>query len=202
MIKENPRRASTTINLCLQLVRALAILFEPVLPFSSRKIWEMLNLKDDIVKAGWDSAAELLLEAGHQLGEPKILFRKIEDAEIEDEIRKLKIASGEIVEEKIEFKPQIDIKDFEKIDLRVAEVIECERVKNSEKLLKLKVKIGREERQIVADLCKHQAQEYLFQDQSKEESRQYNASSISQVLLATFLLDCRQLRPYHHQMEY
>ncbi|MFN3135126.1 MAG: methionine--tRNA ligase, partial [Candidatus Kryptonium sp.] len=150
MIKENPRRASTTINLCLQLVRALAILFEPVLPFSSRKIWEMLNLKDDIVKVGWDSATELLLEAGHQLGEPKILFRKIEDAEIEDEIRKLRIASGEVVEEKIEFKPQIDIKDFEKIDLRVAKVIECESVKNSEKLLKLKVKIGSEERQIVA----------------------------------------------------
>jgi len=162
MIKENPRRASTTINLCLQLVRALAILFEPVLPFSSRKIWEMLNLKDDIVKAGWDSAAELLLEAGHQLGEPKILFRKIEDAEIEDEIRKLKIASGEIVEEKIEFKPQIDIKDFEKIDLRVAEVIECERVKNSEKLLKLKVKIGREERQIVAGIGKHYKPEELI----------------------------------------
>jgi len=162
MIKENPRRASTTINLCLQLVRALAILFEPVLPFSSRKIWEMLNLKDDIVKAGWDSAAELLLEAGHQLGEPKILFRKIEDAEIEDEIRKLKIASGEIVEEKIEFKPQIDIKDFEKIDLRVAEVIECERVKNSEKLLKLKVKIGREERQIVAGIGKHYKHEELI----------------------------------------
>jgi len=122
----------------------------------------MLNLKDDIVKAGWDSAAELLLEAGHQLGEPKILFRKIEDAEIEDEIRKLKIASGEIVEEKIEFKPQIDIKDFEKIDLRVAEVIECERVKNSEKLLKLKVKIGREERQIVAGIGKHYKPEELI----------------------------------------
>lgn len=162
MIKENPRRASTTINLCLQLVRALAILFEPVLPFSSRKIWEMLNLKDDIVKAGWDSATELLLEAGHQLGEPKILFRKIEDAEIEDEIRKLKIASGEVVEEKIEFKPQIDIKDFEKIDLRVAKVIECERVKNSEKLLKLKVKIGTEERQIVAGIGKHYKPEELI----------------------------------------
>ncbi len=162
MIKENPRRASTTINLCLQLVRALAILFEPVLPFSSRKIWEMLNLKDDIVKAGWDSAAELLLAAGHQLGEPKILFRKIEDAEIEDEIRKLKIASGEIVEEKIEFKPQIDIKDFEKIDLRVAEVVECERVKNSEKLLRLKVKIGSEERQIVAGIGKHYKPEELI----------------------------------------
>lgn len=162
MIKENPRRASTTINLCLQLVRALAILFEPVLPFSSRKIWEMLNLKDDIVKAGWDSAAELLLESGHQLGEPKILFRKIEDAEIEDEIRKLKIASGEIVEEKIEFKPQIDIKDFEKIDLRVAEVVECERVKNSEKLLRLKVKIGSEERQIVAGIGKHYKPEELI----------------------------------------
>ena len=206
MIKENPRRASTTINLCLQLVRALAILFEPVLPFSSRKIWEMLNLKDDIVKAGWDSAAELLLEAGHQLGEPKILFRKIEDAEIEDEIRKLKIASGEIVEEKIEFKPQIDIKDFEKIDLRVAEVIECERVKNSEKLLKLKVKIGREERQIVAGIGKHYKPEELIGKRvvvvANLKPAKLMGIESQGMLLATFLLDCRQLRPYHHQMEY
>ncbi|CUU03106.1 methionyl-tRNA synthetase [Candidatus Kryptobacter tengchongensis] len=162
MIKENPRRASTSINLCLQTVRALAILFEPVLPFSARKIWEMLNLKDDIVKAGWDSAYKLMLEAGHQLGEPKILFRKIEDAEVEEEIKKLKIASGEIVEEKIEFKPQITIEDFEKIDLRVAEVVECERVKNSEKLLKLKVKIGTEQRQIVAGIGKHYKPEDLI----------------------------------------
>ncbi|CUT01431.1 methionine--tRNA ligase [Candidatus Kryptobacter tengchongensis] len=162
MIKENPRRASTSINLCLQTVRALAILFEPVLPFSARKIWEMLNLKDDIVKAGWDSAYNLMLEAGHQLGEPKILFRKIEDAEVEEEIKKLKIASGEIVEEKIEFKPQITIEDFEKIDLRVAEVVECERVKNSEKLLKLKVKIGTEQRQIVAGIGKHYKPEDLI----------------------------------------
>ncbi len=162
MIKENPRRASTTINLCLQLVRSLAILFEPVLPFSARKIWEMLNLKDDIVKAGWDSAAEPLLTVGHQLGEPKILFRKIEDSEIESEIRKLKVASGETVDEGIEFKPQISIEDFEKLDLRVAEVVECERVKNSEKLLKLMVKIGNEKRQIVAGIGKHYKPEEII----------------------------------------
>ncbi len=161
-IKENPKRASTTINLCLQTVRALAILFEPVLPFSARKIWEMLNLKDDIVKAGWDSAYEFKLEAGHQLGEPKILFRKIEDSEIEEQITKLKIASGEIAEVKTEFKPEITIEDFEKIDLRVAEVVECERVKNSEKLLKLKVKIGTEERQIVAGIGKNYKPEELI----------------------------------------
>ncbi len=162
MIKENPKRSATAINLCLQTVRALAILFEPVLPFSARKIWKMLNIKDDIVKARWDSAYELLLESGHQLGEPEILFRKIEDFEIEEQIKKLKVASGEVVEEKIEFKPQITVEDFEKIDLRVAEVIECERVKNSEKLLKLKVKIGNEERQIVAGIGKHYSPEELI----------------------------------------
>jgi methionyl-tRNA synthetase len=160
-IKENPRRASTTINICLQTVRALAILFEPVLPFSARKIWKMLNLNDDIVKSGWDSAYQLSLKPGHQLGEPEILFRKIEDSEIEEEIKKLKIASGEITEEKIEFKPQITIEEFQKIDLRVADVVECERVKNSEKLLKLKVKIGNEERQIVAGIGKHYSPEEL-----------------------------------------
>ena len=160
-IKENPKRASTTINICLQTVRALAILFEPVLPFSARKIWKMLNLNDDIVKSGWDSAYQLSLKPGHQLGEPEILFRKIEDSEIEEEIKKLKIASGEITEEKIEFKPQITIEEFQKIDLRVADVVECERVKNSEKLLKLKVKIGNEERQIVAGIGKHYSPEEL-----------------------------------------
>lgn len=161
MIKENPRRASTSINLCLQTVRSLAILFEPVLPFSTRKIWEMLNLDGDIVEAGWSSACELSLETGHQLNEPKILFRKIEDFEIEEEIKKLKIASGEIVDEKIEIKPQISIEDFEKIDLRVAEVVECERVKNSEKLLRLKVKLGSEQRQVVAGIGKHYKPEEL-----------------------------------------
>jgi methionyl-tRNA synthetase len=160
-IKENPKRASTTINICLQTVRALAILFEPALPFSARKIWKMLNLNDDIVKSGWDSAYQLSLKPGHQLGEPEILFRKIEDSEIEEEIKKLKIASGEITEEKIEFKPQITIEEFQKIDIRVADVVECERVKNSEKLLKLKVKIGNEERQIVAGIGKHYSPEEL-----------------------------------------
>jgi methionyl-tRNA synthetase len=160
-IKENPKRASTTINICLQTVRALAILFEPVLPFSARKIWKMLNLNDDIVKSGWDSAYQLSLKPGHQLGEPEILFRKIEDSEIEEEIKKLKIASGEITEEKIEFKPQITIEEFQKIDIRVADVVECARVKNSEKLLKLKVKIGNEERQIVAGIGKHYSPEEL-----------------------------------------
>ncbi|CUU00883.1 methionyl-tRNA synthetase [Candidatus Thermokryptus mobilis] len=160
-IKENPKRASTTINICLQTVRALAILFEPVLPFSARKIWKMLNLNDDIVKSGWDSAYQLSLKPGHQLGEPEILFRKIEDSEIEREIKKLKIASGEITEEKIEFKPQITIEEFQKIDLRVADVVECERVKNSEKLLKLKVRIGNEERQIVAGIGRHYSPEEL-----------------------------------------
>ncbi len=160
-IKENPKRASTAINICLQTVRALAILFEPVLPFSARKIWKMLNLNDDIVKSGWDSAYQLSLKPGHQLGEPEILFRKIEDSEIEEEIKKLKIASGEITEEKIEFKPQITIEEFQKIDIRVADVVECERVKNSEKLLKLKVKIGNEERQIVAGIGKHYSPEEL-----------------------------------------
>jgi methionyl-tRNA synthetase len=160
-IKENPKRASTTINICLQTVRALAILFEPVLPFSARKIWKMLNLNDDIVKSGWDSAYQLSLKPGHQLGEPEILFRKIEDSEIEEEIKKLKIAGEEITEEKIEFKPQITIEEFQKIDIRVADVVECERVKNSEKLLKLKVKIGNEERQIVAGIGKHYSPEEL-----------------------------------------
>jgi methionyl-tRNA synthetase len=153
-IKVNRERAATTINLCLQTVRALAILFEPVLPFSARKIWKMLNLDGDITEAGWDSSYELALKDGHELGKIEILFKKIEDKVINEEIRKLKIASGELEEEKVEHKPQITIEDFNKLDLRVAKVIECERIKSSDKLLKLRVQIGDDTRQLVAGIGK------------------------------------------------
>lgn len=80
-IKDNRERCATIINICLQLVRTFAVIFDPVLPFTSDKILKMLNTgKENFT---WDKAAEFTLEAGHTLGKPEILFTKIEDSEIE-----------------------------------------------------------------------------------------------------------------------
>jgi methionyl-tRNA synthetase len=80
-IKENKARCETIINTCLQLVHSFAVLFNPVLPFSSDKILKMLNKgKEDF---NWQKAGEFVLEAGKKLNQPEILFTKIEDADIE-----------------------------------------------------------------------------------------------------------------------
>ncbi len=81
LVKEDKERCATVINICLQLCRTFAILFNPVLPFSSAKLLRMLNIENETIS--WDKAAELSLAAGHKLNEPEILFRKIEDSEIE-----------------------------------------------------------------------------------------------------------------------
>jgi methionyl-tRNA synthetase len=91
---ESPTRCSTTINICLNTVRSLAVLIEPFLPFSSVKIWRMLNLSGTVQQGGWDSAAESCLKSGHELGKSEILFRKIEDTSIEEQIGKLVLATG------------------------------------------------------------------------------------------------------------
>ncbi len=157
--KENPDQCATTINICAQLARSLAILLSPVIPFSAEGIWKMLGLKESASTAQWESATRMGVEPGIQIGELKILFNKIEDSVIEDEIRKT--ASGEASTPEaatpsfIPLKPQISIDDFRKVDLRVAKVLICEKVPKSEKLLRLEVQIGEEKRQIVAGISKH-----------------------------------------------
>jgi methionyl-tRNA synthetase len=81
-IKENKERCATIINLCLQMVHSMAILFNPVLPFTSAKILKMMNVGEE--NLSWDKAAKPSLESGHPLGIAEILFRKIEDSEIEN----------------------------------------------------------------------------------------------------------------------
>ncbi len=80
-VKENKERCSTIINICLQLVNAFAVIFDPVLPFTSEKMLKMLNTGKE--HFSWDEAASFTLESGHVLGAPEILFVKIEDEEIE-----------------------------------------------------------------------------------------------------------------------
>jgi methionyl-tRNA synthetase len=167
-----PDRCATTINLSVQTVRALAILIEPILPFSSRALWRMLGFDDPPVSRSWDEASALLAPAGQKLGTPKILFSKIEDATIDAELRKLREAqpggTGGHIHANKESPPMVlpkavvTIDDFGKIDLRVARVVQCEKVPKSEKLLKILVEVGTEKRQIVAGIAQHYQPEDLL----------------------------------------
>jgi methionyl-tRNA synthetase len=162
--RENPARCATSLNICLQVVRSLAVLFEPIIPFSAVKIWEMLNLQLGN-GTSWSSVPELLVPTNHRLGEPAILFSKVEDEMVEREVAKLGTPPSDAGEEppvQVELKPEVTFDDVMKLDLRVATVMAAERVKKSEKLLKLQIRIGNLERQIVAGVGKQYEPEQLI----------------------------------------
>ncbi|MGE5313403.1 MAG: methionine--tRNA ligase [Acidobacteriota bacterium] len=164
-VKSDRAQCATTINICLQIVRSLGVLFMPVTPFASEKIASMLNLGMPGADEQWADAGKFTLEEGHTLGTPEILFSKIEDSVIDAELEKLAAAAAPapVVEKKpmAPIKPTIQYDDFAKIDLRVATVLECEPVKKSKKLLKLKIRIGEEERQILAGIAEKRKPEEL-----------------------------------------
>ena len=159
-VTSNPRQCATTINLCLQTIRSLAILFEPFIPQASLRMWKMLNLQETPSGAGWESAATLAIEAGHELGTPEILFTKIEDDIIAKHIAALPVPANAKTSP-TNSKPVITIDDFKKLDLRTAKIVEAERVPKSEKLLKIQISLGTERRQVIAGIGQHYAPEQL-----------------------------------------
>ena len=153
VIKTDPERVKTILNLSLQLVANLAIAFEPFLPFSSEKLRGMLHIEE----AQWDRlGATDLLPAGHQLGEPALLFEKIEDSVVEAQVQKLldtKKANEAANFKAAPVKENIPFDDFEKLDIRVGTVLSCEKVKKSKKLLKFEIADGAENRTIVSGIA-------------------------------------------------
>ena len=144
--KTDPKRVETILNISLQLVANLAIAFEQFLPFSSKKLREMINLKDfDWAELG----STTLLEAGHQLAEPQLLFEKIEDEAIQHQLDKL--AATKEANEKAQaakdykaepIKPNIPFDEWEKLDIRVGHIKDCQKVKKSNKLLQFTLDDG------------------------------------------------------------
>ena len=137
--KTDPKRVETILNISLQLVANLAIAFEPFLPFSSKKLREMINLKNfDWAELG----STTLLEAGHQLAEPQLLFEKIEDEAIQYQLDKLAATkkANEAAEAAKDYKAEpikanIPFDEWEKLDIRVGHIKDCQKVKKSNKLL-------------------------------------------------------------------
>jgi len=159
-LKDDRDRCALTINLCLQAIRSIAILIEPVLPFTAASIWDMLHLPGSPSGAGWNNVGVAFLKEGHPLGPVKMLFSKIEDDVIGRYLGKLPRSDGSRAQD-AGSKPQIDIDAFRKLDLRIARVIGAEKIPKADKLLKLRVLMGSEERQIVAGIAKHYAPEEL-----------------------------------------
>ena len=140
--KTDPKRVETILYISLQLVANLSIAFEPFLPFSSKKLREMINMTE----YNWSELGSTdLLPAGKQLAEPELLFDKIDDEAIEAQLRKLEETkkANKAASYKAEpIKKDVPFEDFEKLDIRVGHIIKCEKVKKSKKLLQFTIDDG------------------------------------------------------------
>ncbi len=163
--RDDVRACANTVHVSLQICAALSVLMTPVIPFASRRLQKMLRLEDvrdgtpgnDGV-IGWDAAGESLLQAGHKLGTPDILFDKIDNESIEAQMQKLQPEE----EPANDGKPEtISFEDFTKLDLRVGTVTSADAVPKSDKLLRLEVDLGFENRQILAGAKEHLSPEEL-----------------------------------------
>lgn len=171
---EAQKEIDNCLHLCLQLCANLAILIHPFLPNTAKKMLHMMKVVDKILD--WENAGSVkLLSVGYSLRAPELLFRKIEDAEVEFQIQKLKSKSQNTMPEKESHKIQgisesnqkseIVYDDFAKMDLRIGTITSAEKVEKADKLLKLQIDLGLEKRTIVSGIAQHFSPESLVNKQ-------------------------------------
>ncbi|MBP7727840.1 MAG: methionine--tRNA ligase [Bacteroidia bacterium] len=154
----DPQRVETILHVSLRITAALARLMEPFLPFTSEKLHGMLNLVHAKWTAAWD---ETLLPVGHQLGEAGLLFEKIEDPAIETQVTRLQAskaaneAANAAAPAVSPQKAPTSFDDFQKMDIRIGTILAAERVPKTEKLLKLTVDTGIDQRTVVSGIAAH-----------------------------------------------
>jgi methionyl-tRNA synthetase len=155
VIKENPARVETIMNIALQIAANLAILSEPFLPFTSEKLRNQLGLNETT----WaETGGADLLPVGTLIGESSLLFEKIEDDAIEKQVKKLQESKrmNELENIKVPaLKETIQYDDFAKLDIRIGTILEAEKLPKSDKLLKFLVDDGFEKRTILSGIAKH-----------------------------------------------
>lgn len=154
VVKEDEERVKTIMNICLQITANLSTLMEPFLPFTSQKLRESLNIE----MIEWEAISENVIEAGHQLGKAALLFDKVEDKEIEAQVNKLLETKKQNELDNATVAPSKEdctFDDFMKMDIRVGEILEAEKVKKTKKLLKLKVDTGIDQRTIVSGIAEY-----------------------------------------------
>lgn len=161
LAKTDMPRVATILNLSLQIAANLAIAFEPFLPFSAAKLRRMLNMQQcDWTRLGHTD----ILPVGQELGKAELLFEKIEDSAIDAQIEKLqatKKANELKNHQTAPVRENIEFETFEKLDIRVGKVLECQKVPKADKLLQFKIDDGLGGRTIVSGIAKHYAPEDL-----------------------------------------
>jgi methionyl-tRNA synthetase len=175
------QKIDNCMHICLQLCANLAIYINPFLPNTAKKMCHMMKVVDKMLD--WENAGSVkLLSTGYSLRPPELLFRKIEDAEVEEQVIKLqqglersRMEQSEAAQAnnndkeaetvKAEFKPEIVYEDFDKIDLRIGTILTAEKVAKADKLLKLEIDLGSEKRTIVSGIAMHFSPESLVNKQ-------------------------------------
>jgi len=160
--QELQQQIDNCMHICLQLTANLAILINPFLPHTARKMLHMMKVVERMLD--WENAGSLkLLSVGYSLRAPELLFRKIEDEEIAKQVEKLKTnaqkgnsaVQADQEPAKVELKPEIVYDDFARLDLRTGKILSAEKVKKADRLLKLEVDLGFETRTIVSGIAEH-----------------------------------------------
>ena len=164
--EETKPRAGTTLNLCIHLLKSIAVVSCPFIPDSAQTLWNLLGNEGQVEQVDWAVEPVNPPKEGVTLPKPTILFSKIEDKVIAKEILQLeewakKATAGSKSKSYEPLREQVAFEDFTKLDLRVGKIIEAEKIKKSKKLLKLLVDIGYEKRQVVAGIAKHFSPEDL-----------------------------------------
>jgi len=156
LIKTDESRVQTILHISLQITANLAILCEPFLPFTSAKLKALLKVSN----FNWEQAGKhTLLQEGHTMAQPELLFALIEDTEIQQQIDKLEATrlANEANEKPVlsSIKPNIEFDDFAKLDIRTATILEAEKVPKTTKLLKLKLEVGTDQRTVVSGIAEY-----------------------------------------------
>ncbi|MGQ1891769.1 methionine--tRNA ligase [Thermophagus sp. OGC60D27] len=153
LIKTDVERVKTILNVSLQITANLAVVMEPFLPFTAQKMRDMLNMTEP----RWvDGGNTELLSPSHAIGEAKLLFEKIEDAKIQEQLDRLartKVSNEADNKEAEPAKEDVSFEEFTKMDIRVGTILEAEKVPKTKKLLKLKVDTGIDKRTVVSGIA-------------------------------------------------
>ena len=165
LIKTDAERVKTILNIALQITANIAIAIEPFMPFSAAKILNMLACE----KFGWERLGAMdLLADGHQIGEPSLLFEKIEDDVIQKQLDRLAEIKKQNMAAEVKAEPQkaeCTFDDFQKMDIRVSTILEAEKLPKTKKLLKLTIDTGIDKRTIVSGIAEHFTPEELVGQQ-------------------------------------
>ena len=163
VVKTDPDRVKTILNIALQITANIAIAIEPFMPFSAEKILKMLSVE----KFGWEQLGSMeLIAAGHTIGEAQLLFEKIEDDAIQAQLDKLEASrraklEAEAAQNVTEQKAEVSFDDFQKMDIRVSTILAAEKVAKTKKLLKLSIDTGIDKRTIVSGIAEYYTPEQL-----------------------------------------